>query len=92
VIPASVQTASGLRLSPEQKRFIFASVPKDSAADVRLRLALGAEVPAHVELLPFPSEVRAQVPEVEGYRYIVADGDVVIVDPRNRDIALVISE
>ena len=92
VIPASVQTASGLRLSPEQMRFIFASVPKDSAADVRLRLALGAEVPAHVELLPFPSEVRAQVPEVEGYRYIVADGDVVIVDPRNRDLALVISE
>jgi hypothetical protein len=92
VIPASVHTASGLRLSPEQMRFIFARVPKDSAADVRLRLALGAEVPAHVELLPFPSEVRAQVPEVEGYRYIVADGDVVIVDPRNRDIALVISE
>jgi hypothetical protein len=92
VIPASVQTAAGLRLSPEQMRFIFATVPKNRTANVRLRLALGAEVPAHVELLPFPREVRAQVPEVEGYRYLIADGDVVIVDPRNRDIALVISE
>ena len=48
--------------------------------------------PAHVELMPFPAEVRAQVPEVAGYRYIVAGDDVAIVDPRNRDIALVISE
>jgi hypothetical protein len=92
VIPAAIETAAALRLSPEQMRFILATVPKDRTADVRLRLALGAEVPAHVELLRFPAEVRAQVPEVEGYRYIVVDGDVVIVDPRNRDIALVISE
>jgi hypothetical protein len=91
VIPASTR-AAGLSLSPEQMRFIHATVPKDRTVDIRLRLALGAEVPAHVVLMPFPAEVRAQVPEVEGYRYFVADDDVVIVDPRNRDIALVISE
>ena len=91
VIPASTR-AAGLSLSVEQMRFIHATVPKDRTVDIRLRLALGAEVPAHVELMPFPAEVRAQVPEVEGYRYIVVGDDVAIVDPRNRDIALVISE
>jgi hypothetical protein len=73
-------------------RLIYTSVPKDRVADIRVRLALGAEVPAHVRLLPFPGDVRAQVPEVDGYRYIVAGRDVVIVDPKDREIALVISE
>jgi hypothetical protein len=91
VIPA-VTRAAGLSLSPEQMRFIHSMVPKERTVDMRLRLALGAEVPARVELLPFPSEVRAQIPELVGYRYIVAGDDVVIVDPRTRDIALVISE
>jgi hypothetical protein len=91
VIPASTRSA-GLSLSPEQMRFVYTSVPKDQVADVRTRLALGAEIPTHVELLPFPTEVRMQVPELQGYRYVVASGDVVIVDPKDRDIALVISD
>ena len=91
VIPAATR-AAGLSLSPEQMRFVHSMVPKERTVDMRLRLALGAEVPARVELLPFPSEVRARVPELVGYRYIVAGDDVVIVDPRTRDIALVISE
>jgi hypothetical protein len=91
VIPASTR-AAGLSLSPEQMHLIYVGVPRDRTVDVRVRLALGAEVPANVELLPFPAEVRARVPEVEGYRYIVTRDDVVIVDPRNRDVVLVISE
>jgi len=43
-------------------------------------------------LLPFPPEVLARIPEVDGYRYVVARGDVAIVDPRDNAIALVISE
>jgi Protein of unknown function (DUF1236) len=91
VIPAATR-AAGLSLSAEQMHFIYITVPKGRTADVRLRLALGAEVPDDVELLPFPAEVRMQIPELEGYRYVVAGRDVAIVDPRDRDIALVISE
>jgi hypothetical protein len=91
VIPASTR-AAGLRLTPDQMRLIYRSVPKDRTADVRVRLALGAEVPASVTLLRFPGDIRAQVPEVSRYRYIVAGRDVVIVDPDDREIALVISE
>lgn len=86
------QQRAALSLSQEQMRFILANVPKEPKANVRVRLALGAEVPRDVELLPFPSEVISRVPEVERYRYIVADNDVVIVDPRERGVALVISE
>lgn len=91
VIPSSTR-AAGLWLTPEQMRLVYTSVPKDRVADIRVRLALGAEVPAHVRLLKFPGDVRARIPELDGYRYIVTGRDVVIVDPQDRDIALVISE
>lgn len=91
VIPVATR-AAGLSLSPAQMRFIHATVPKDRRVDIRVRLALGAEIPARVELLRFPAEVRARVPEVEGYRYVVAGRDVVIVDPKDREIALIIGD
>jgi uncharacterized protein DUF1236 len=91
VIPSGTR-AAGLSLSPDQMRFIYARVPKDRSVDIRVRLGLGAEVPPDVELLPFPPEVLARIPEVEGYRYVVANREVAIVDPKDNSIALVISE
>jgi hypothetical protein len=98
VIPSTVEYAGGgssrpqLVLSAEDMRFIYASVPKDRPVDVRIRLALGAEIPARVDLERFPGGVIDRVPQVEGYRYIVVEDDVVIVDPRDRSVALVITE
>ena len=97
VIPAGSQRAdrpdrAQLALSAEQMRFIFASVPKDGTANVRVRLALGAEVPRDVELLAFPADVLGRVSEVRRYRYIIAGNDVVIVDPTDNGVVLVINE
>ena len=97
VIPSTVEFAGGssrpqLVLSAEDMRFIYASVPKDRPVDVRIRLALGAEIPGRVDLERFPGGVIDRVPQVEGYRYIVVEDDVVIVDPNDRAVALVITE
>jgi Protein of unknown function (DUF1236) len=97
VIPAGAQRADRrdrpqLALSTEQMQFIFTSVPKGGAANVRVRLALGAEVPRDVELRAFPADVVGRVPEMGRYRYIVADSDVVIVDPNDNTVVLVINE
>jgi hypothetical protein len=103
VIPASGQYAGSepyggggsrpqLALSSEDMHFIYASVPKDRMADVRIRLALGAEVPGRVELQDFPGGVVDRVPQVQAFRYIVVENDVVIVDPNDRAVALVITE
>ena len=81
-----------LSLSQEQMRFVASTVPREPRADVRVRLALGAEVPRNVELLAFPGEVVSRLPELEGYRYIVAENDIVIVDPRERGVVLVIAD
>jgi hypothetical protein len=97
VIPSGSQRAvrpgrAQLALSSEQARFIFASVPKDRPTNVRVRLALGAEVPRDVQLLAFPADVLERVPEVGRYRYIVAGNDVVIVDANDNAVVLVINE
>ena len=91
VIPAGTQRVA-LALSADQMHFIYTRVPKDRTADVRVRLALGAEVPRNVELLPFPGEVVARIPEVGRYRFVVAADDVVIVDPSDHSVVLVINE
>lgn len=99
IIPASMEYAQGsshrpqLALSADQMHFIYASVPKDNVADVRVRLALGAEVPAPVALERFPDGVIDHVPQIEAFRYIVVGDDVVVVvDPSDRSVALVITE
>jgi hypothetical protein len=91
VLPSATRIV-GLTLSPGQMRFIYERVPKDRSVDIRVRLALGAEVPRDVELLPFPPEILARIPDVRGYRYVVADRDVVVVDPRDNAVVLVIGD
>ena len=96
VIPAGSQRADrsgrSLTLSVDDTRFIYRSVPRDRTANVRVRLALGAEVPRDVELLAFPDEIMERVPDMRRYRYIVTENDLVIVDPDDYAVALVINE
>jgi hypothetical protein len=97
VLPAGTQragrhTRAQLALSAADMRFVYQQVPKSRRSDVRVRLALGANVPNHVALLAFPSDVISRVPELRDYRFIVSGNDVVIVDPDSRDVALVVSE
>ncbi len=100
VIEGSIEAAGpppapppALALSSDQVRLIYESVPKDRArTELRIRLALGAEIPRRVALFAFPDAVIAQVPQVAPFRYIVVENDVVIVDPAAYEIAMVISE
>ena len=89
--PSSSQGA--LALSGEQMRCVYANAPKDRArTDLRIRLALGAEIPRSVELFPFPDEALACAPELANYTYIVVQDDVVIVEPTAYAVVQVISD
>jgi uncharacterized protein DUF1236 len=99
VIPSSIEQAGlqstgrpALALSTDQMRCIYSATPMDQArSDLRIRLALGAEIPRNVELFAFPEEGLSCAPELASYRYIVVQDDVVIVDPADYAIAAVIS-
>ena len=80
-----------LELSAAQRRFILANVDRQRhRADVSVRLALGAEVPERVEIYAFSDVVMRRVPNIRQYRFVVVDDDIVVVDPRDREVALVI--
>ncbi|KAB2918454.1 MAG: DUF1236 domain-containing protein [Hyphomicrobiaceae bacterium] len=96
VLPAPIERAEETRptlaLSAEQMHFIYVSVPRDRREDVRVSLALGAEIPRGIRLLRFPEHVIEHVPAVEAFRFIIVREDVVIVDPADRAVVLVITE
>lgn len=97
VIPAGTQRADGpgralLSLNADDMRFIYRTAPRDRTANVRVRLALGAEVPRDVDLIAFPNDIVERVPDLRRYRYIVTESDIVIVDPDSYAVALVINE
>jgi Protein of unknown function (DUF1236) len=99
VIPSSIEQASSppaerpaLALSADQMQCIYSAIPKDQPrSDLHLRLALGAEIPRDVELFGFPEEGLACAPGLAGYRYILVEDDVVIIDPIGYAIAAVVS-
>jgi hypothetical protein len=85
------QVAEGLRLSDRQIALVRDSIPADfPVADVRLRLALGAEIPYDVQLHEFAPIVLNEVPQLREYRFLITGDQIVIVHPRDRAIALVI--
>jgi len=51
-------------------------------AHVALRFAIGAFVPPSVRLYAMPPAVVAVAPELRLYRYVIARGRFVVVDPR----------
>jgi hypothetical protein len=80
-----------LTLTDAERALVLDSIPPDfPQADLRLRLALGAEIPAGVELNEFPPLVLDQVPRLRHYRFVVSQDQLVIVAPQNRGIALVL--
>ncbi len=73
-------------IQPEQRTVIREYVQREPVASIDLpgiELNIGSPVPETVELYPI------DVPEVT-YRYVVVDGQTVIVDPRDRRIIDVI--
>jgi hypothetical protein len=88
--PGQPQRAT-LQLSSPERSVVRDSIASDfPQADVRVRLALGAEVPRSVELHDFPVVVLDRVPQLRDFRFVVVERDIVVVDPHDRGVAMVI--
>jgi hypothetical protein len=89
--PGSRPAFAQLTLTDHEVAVVLDSIPRDFAeARLRLRLALGAEIPDNVELYEFAPVVLDRVPKLRNYRFVITQGQVVIVNPRERSIALVL--
>ncbi|MGE5513898.1 MAG: DUF1236 domain-containing protein [Bacteroidota bacterium] len=80
-----------LDLTPEQIALVRGSISPDfPPAPVSIGLALGAAVPKGVELYNFPPIVLRRVQKLRGLRFVVVDHKIVIVEPRTREVVLII--
>jgi len=80
-----------LELSASERQLLLTHIQLDRpSTDVRIRLALGAEIPNRVELLAFPDPVVTSIPKLRDFRFVVVERSVAIVDPSNRDVVLVV--
>lgn len=50
----------------------------------------GAVLPTQVVLRPLPAEVEQQDQQLRGYQYALVGDDVLIVDPKSREVVDVI--
>jgi len=80
---------AGITFAPEQRTRIKEYVVKERVAPVtvRERIAVGARLPADVELRAVPSDWG---PSVTKYRYVYSDNRVYFVEPSSREIVHVI--
>jgi Protein of unknown function (DUF1236) len=89
--PSSRPQVAELTLTARERTLVLDSIPPDfPQVRLRLRLALGAEIPTNIEIYEFAPILLDQVPKLRDFRFIVSQDQVVIVAPLDRSILLVL--
>jgi hypothetical protein len=89
--PAAVPN---LKLTAAQKQTIYSSISSQKqkeTAPPTFRAAVGAPVPASVELQPLPKTIVDLVPELKDYQYAMVANQVLLVDPKNKQVVEIIN-
>ena len=90
VITTPAPSASAtITIAPEQRTKIKQFVVQEKVKPVMLkeRVAVGATLPADVELVAVPSDWG---PDLVKYRYVYSDNHVVFVEPSSRRVVQII--
>src|SRR5262245_41560852 len=84
------ESAPSINLTMEQRHIIKEIILKDlkvpkTTADAPVEV--GAAVPDAVSLQSFPPEVAQKVPQVKAHAFFVKDDQVIVVDPKNKQVS-----
>lgn len=86
-----------VNLTMEQRHIVKEIIIKDmktpttpAQAAAKVTTKPGEVVPSGVALQPMPVEVSAKVPQVRTHSFFVEDDKVIIVDPKDNKIAIVV--
>src|SRR5215471_7425618 len=89
--PSTRPQVAELTLTDRERSLVLDSIPPDfPQTRLRLRLALGAEIPPSIELHEFAPLLLDQVPKLRDFRFVVSQDQLVIVALQDRSIALVL--
>jgi hypothetical protein len=82
-----------LNLTLEQRHTIreFIKDVKDQASTHDVKAVIGEPIPQDITPSPMPAVVGQKIPQVKSHRFFVAGQQIVIVDPKDNNVADVIS-
>lgn len=87
------RSGTNITLSADDRTYIRETVGRGPSVRLDIKdIFVGMDLPDTVELRPLPEVVVERYPDLEDHRYFVYEGDVVIVEPRSREVALVIED
>jgi hypothetical protein len=92
------QTTVGLagaagKLSTEQRTKITTVIRDQHMApanNVNFQIAVGTRVPRDVSFYPLPTEVVTIYPQWRGYEYILVRDQILVIDPRSKEIVAIL--
>jgi hypothetical protein len=89
---AAAVRSGGLSLTAEEREIVLRTVDlRDGARGLPIPRE-GAGIPDRVEVRAFPRATLREVPKLERYRYFAAEDSIVIVDPRDERVDLVVGD
>src|SRR5262249_27557506 len=89
--PSTRPQVAELTLTNRERSLVLDSIPPDfPQMRLRLRLALGAEIPPSIELYEFAPLLLDQVPKLRDFRFVASQDQILIVAPQDRGIVLVL--
>jgi Protein of unknown function (DUF1236) len=92
-LPVLAYTFKDLGDQPKREIYAAAIGAKPSAntlPDPDLYAAAGVQLPGPIELRALPESVTAAMPETTGFRYAIINQKVLLVEPNNRTVVLVL--
>jgi uncharacterized protein DUF1236 len=95
---ATAQTPGDRNVTPTvnltlEQRHVIREIVKDlkvPEAPAEAEMSIGATVPNNVSLQAVPPEIGSKVPQIRSHAFILKDGRVAIVDPKDKKIVDVI--
>lgn len=87
--------APDLKLTQAQKQTIYLSISnqkQQETAPSTFHAGVGAIVPASVELQPLPKTIVELMPELKNYHYAMVSNQVLLVQPKNKQVVEVITQ
>ena len=93
-VPVAPAQAPAVPVQPKinltlEQRHVIKELIKDiniAPAPKNTDIAVGATVPASVNLNPMPQVVADKIPQIKTHLFFVEDGKVVIVDPKENKV------
>lgn len=83
------------RLDPDKRERISETIRRDHVAaikDVDFNIRVGAMVPPRHHARPLPTELVSIFPQYRGYDYLVANDEIIIIEPQTHKIVYTMQE